>query len=68
MREAGGIASSGMAIFRCSNLTEAIELGTQDPTVQSGMLTVEVRPWWVPFHEYGLRCHDSGVPTSFRGA
>jgi uncharacterized protein len=26
------------------------KLGTDDPTVQSGMLNVEIKTFWVPFH------------------
>jgi uncharacterized protein YciI len=48
---AGKMASGGMAIFRAANLEEAIKLGTDDPTVRSGMLNVDVKIWWVPFHD-----------------
>ena len=47
---AGTMASGGMAIFKAANLEEATRLGTDDPTVQSGMLHAEVKTWWVPFH------------------
>ena len=47
---AGTMASSGMAIFRAADLEAATRLGAEDPTVQSGMLNVEVKTWWVPFH------------------
>ena len=33
----------GMAIFRAADLEEATRLGTDDPTVRSGMLIVEVK-------------------------
>jgi uncharacterized protein len=46
----GVLASGGMAIFKAANIEEATKLGTDDPTVQSGMLNVDVRTWWVPFH------------------
>jgi uncharacterized protein YciI len=39
-----------MAIFKSTDLKTAIELGTEDPTVKSGLLNVTVKPWWVPFH------------------
>ena len=48
---AGKLADGGMAIFRASDLEEATKLGTDDPTVQSGLLNVEVKTWWVPFHD-----------------
>ena len=55
MKEPGGLAGKldddGMTIFRASDLEEAMEIATSDPTVQSGMLKVEVRTFWVPFHE-----------------
>lgn len=47
---AGTLAAGGMAIFKAADLEEAIKLGTDDPTVQTGMLTVAVKTWWVPFH------------------
>jgi uncharacterized protein YciI len=47
---AGKLASGGMAIFKASDLEEATKLGTDDPTVQSGMLNVEIRTLWAPFH------------------
>jgi hypothetical protein len=35
----------------CRNtIKEATKLGTDDPTVQSGMLKVEMKTFWVPFH------------------
>jgi uncharacterized protein YciI len=46
----GVLASGGMAIFKAANIEEATKLGNDDPTVQSGMLNVDVRTWWVPFH------------------
>lgn len=48
---AGKLADGGMAIFNASDLEEATKLGTDDPTVQSGLLNVEVKTWWVPFHD-----------------
>jgi uncharacterized protein YciI len=47
----GTLASGGMAIFRAANLEEATKLGMDDPTVRSGMLNVDVKIWWVPFHD-----------------
>jgi len=47
---AGAMADGGMTIFKAADLAEATSLGTEDPTVQSGMLRVEIKPWWVPFH------------------
>lgn len=55
MAKAGGLngvlADGGMTIFRADNLEEAVKIGTADPTVVSGMLKVEVKMLWVPFHE-----------------
>jgi uncharacterized protein YciI len=55
MEKAGGLkgvlADGGMTIFKAKNLDEAIRIGTDDPTVKSGMLNVEVKMFWVPFHE-----------------
>ena len=48
---AGVLAPGGMAVFRAADLVEATKLGTSDPTVQSGMLAVEIKTLWVPFHE-----------------
>ena len=47
----GKLASGGMAIFKAADLEEATRFGTDDPTVRSGMLDVEVKTWWVPFHD-----------------
>jgi uncharacterized protein len=47
----GVLADGGMTIFRADSLDAAIKIGTADPTVVSGMLNVEVRMFWVPFHE-----------------
>ncbi len=50
--EGGGVKSAGgMTTFRAADLEETTSLGTADPTVESGMLAVEIKPWWVPFHE-----------------
>jgi uncharacterized protein YciI len=46
----GKLADGGMAIFEVADLEEASALGTDDPTVQSGMLEVEMKTFWVPFH------------------
>jgi uncharacterized protein len=55
MERAGGLngvlADGGMTIFRAANLDEAITIGMDDPTVKSGMLNVQVKMFWVPFHE-----------------
>ena len=55
MEQAGGLngvlANGGMTIFKAASLDEAIKIGTDDPTVKSGMLNVEVKMFWVPFHE-----------------
>lgn len=48
---AGKLANGGMAILRAADLSEATRLGTDDPTVRSGMLKVEVKTFWVPFHD-----------------
>ena len=48
---AGKLASGGMAIFNATDLEEATKLGTEDPTVQAGMLNVDIKTWWVPFHD-----------------
>jgi uncharacterized protein YciI len=55
MKEPGGLAGKlddgGMTIFKASDLAEATRIATEDPTVQSGMLNVEVKTFWVPFHQ-----------------
>ncbi len=47
MEQAGGLngvlADGGMTIFKAANLDEVIRIGTDDPTVKSGMLNVEVK-------------------------
>jgi uncharacterized protein YciI len=54
MKKAGGLngvlADGGMTIFKADNMVEAIKIGTDDPTVKSGMLNVEIKMFWVPFH------------------
>ena len=54
MEKAGGLngvlADGGMTIFKAADLEEAIKIGNDDPTVQSGMLNVDVKMLWVPFH------------------
>ena len=54
MKKAGGLnrvlADGGMTIFKAADLAEAISIGSDDPTVKSGMLNVEVKMMWVPFH------------------
>ena len=51
MEGVGVMAPGGMTVFRAADLEEATALGTEDPTVKSGMLKVEVKPWWIPFHD-----------------
>ena len=55
MEKAGGLngvlADGGMTIFRAADWDEAIRIGSDDPTVKSGMLNVNVKMFWVPFHE-----------------
>jgi uncharacterized protein YciI len=54
MEKAGGLhgvlEDGGMTIFKAADLDEAIRIGSDDPTVKSGMLNVEVKMFWVPFH------------------
>lgn len=40
--------SGGMMVSRASSLEEAESLARKDPAVQSGLLTVEVKAWYVP--------------------
>jgi len=40
--------SGGMMVSRASSLKEAESLAREDPGVQSGLLTVEVKAWYVP--------------------
>ena len=47
----GVLADGGMTIFRAADMEEAVRIATDDPTVQSGMLAVDVKMLWVPFHE-----------------
>jgi uncharacterized protein YciI len=44
MEGPGVMAAGGMTIFRATDLEEATALGTDDPTVRSGMLRVEIKP------------------------
>ena len=44
------LTNGGMAILKAADLKEATNHGTDDPTVQSGMLKVEMKTFWVPFH------------------
>jgi len=54
MEQAGGLsgvlADEGMTIFKADNLAQAEKIAADDPTVQSGMLNVAVKMFWVPFH------------------
>jgi uncharacterized protein YciI len=47
----GKLADGGMAIIKAADLKEATKLGTDDPTVKSGMLKADIKTLWVPFHE-----------------
>lgn len=55
MEKAGGLngvlADGGMTIYEAEDWEEAIKIGTEDPTVKSGFLNVEVKMFWVPFHK-----------------
>jgi len=48
---AGDLADGGMTIFKADDLDAATKIARSDPTVKSGMLDVEVKMFWVPFHE-----------------
>lgn len=54
MKQPGGLngvlEDGGMTIFRAADMAEAVKIANDDPTVQSGMLNVEVKMFWVPFH------------------
>lgn len=54
MKKAGGLAGEladgGMTVFKAADLEEATRIAEEDPTVKSGMLTVEVKMLWAPFH------------------
>jgi uncharacterized protein YciI len=54
MEKAGGLsgvlADGGMTIFKADDLAAAQKIASDDPTVQSGMLSVDVKMFWVPFH------------------
>jgi uncharacterized protein YciI len=54
MEKAGGLngvlADGGMTIFKAADIDEATRIGNDDPSVQSGLLKVEVKMMWVPFH------------------
>jgi uncharacterized protein len=55
MEKAGGLAGTlengGMTIFRANDFAEAKRIAADDPGVQSGMLNVDVKMFWVPFHD-----------------
>jgi uncharacterized protein YciI len=55
MKKAGGLNGvlddGGMTIFKAADFEEANKIATDDPTVKSGLLNVEVKMMWVPFHE-----------------
>ena len=54
MEKAGGLngvlADGGMSIFKAADFAEAIKIATDDTTVKSGLLNVDVKMMWVPFH------------------
>ena len=54
MKEEGGLSGKledgGFTIFKAADLAEGTRLGTDDPGVRSGLLNVEIRTLWVPFH------------------
>ena len=47
---AGVLADGGLTIFKAANYEEALTIAHADPTVQSGILNVEVKTFWVRFH------------------
>jgi uncharacterized protein YciI len=55
MKKAGGLngelENGGMTIFKAADMDEALRICNDDPTVKSGMLNVEVKLMWVPFHD-----------------
>ncbi len=46
----GKLEDAGFPILKVDTLAEATKLGTEDPTVQSGLLNAEIKTLWVPFH------------------
>jgi uncharacterized protein YciI len=46
----GDLDNGGMTIFKADDLPAAIKIALDDPTVKSGMLDVDVKMIWVPFH------------------
>jgi uncharacterized protein YciI len=54
MKEEGGLngklEDGGFTILKVDSLAEATKIGTEDPTVQSGLLNAEIKTLWVPFH------------------
>lgn len=54
MEKAGGLngvlADGGMTIFKAANFEDANKIATDDPTVKSCPLNVEVKMFSVPFH------------------
>ena len=54
MKKAGGLNGEldegGMTIYKAADFEEARKIANDDPTVRSGMLNVEVKMLWVPFH------------------
>jgi uncharacterized protein len=55
MEKAGGLhgvlQDGGMTIFKAADIEEATRIASADPSVQSEFLNVEVKMFWVPFHE-----------------
>jgi uncharacterized protein YciI len=55
MKVAGGLngvlEDGGMTIFEAADYDEAVRIAIEDPTVKSGMLKVDVKTFWVPFHK-----------------
>ncbi|MFF2996655.1 YciI family protein [Streptomyces sp. NPDC057950] len=47
----GAMANGGMTIIKNVTLEEATAIAAEDPTVKSGMIYTDVKPWWIPFHD-----------------
>jgi len=39
----------GVAVIRAGSAEEATAIANEDPSIDAGLLRVEVRPWYVPF-------------------
>ncbi len=46
----GKLEDGGFTILNVGSLEEATKIGTDDPTVKSGLLNAEIKTLWVPFH------------------